>query len=264
MKKYYKIGEISRLYNIGVDSLRYYEEIGVIKPERSESGYRLYSLNDIWRLNVIRDLRELGFSMVQIKEYLDLHNVSTTLELLQQEEEKIQEKLKNLKRLKANIEKRRKNIEIANSRPIEKIMLLEYSERKCFSITEGYSDEHEMDVLIKRLLNIDKEHFYVIGNNQIGTVVSRKSVEENDVLKYVSVFIIDEKGKDVLKGGKYLSVLYKGEYNQSEKWTNELLKYVREHNLKPVGDFLEILWVDIHTSSDINEHITELQLLVEE
>ena len=54
MKKYFKIGEISRIYDIGVDSIRYYEEIGIIKPERSESGYRLYSIHDIWRLNVIR------------------------------------------------------------------------------------------------------------------------------------------------------------------------------------------------------------------
>ena len=44
MKKYFRIGEISRLYDIGVDSIRYYEEIGIIKPERSESGYRRYSI----------------------------------------------------------------------------------------------------------------------------------------------------------------------------------------------------------------------------
>ena len=55
MKKHFKIGEISKLYNIGVDSIRYYEEIGLIKPERSNSGYRYYSIHDIWRLNVIRD-----------------------------------------------------------------------------------------------------------------------------------------------------------------------------------------------------------------
>lgn len=32
MKKFFKIGEISKLYGIGVDSIRYYEEIGIIKP----------------------------------------------------------------------------------------------------------------------------------------------------------------------------------------------------------------------------------------
>ncbi len=49
MKKHFKIGEISKLYNIGVDSIRYYEEIGLLNPDRSESGYRHYSIHDIWR-----------------------------------------------------------------------------------------------------------------------------------------------------------------------------------------------------------------------
>ena len=47
MKEYYKIGEISKLYNIGADSLRYYEEAGILKPRRDENGYRMYSINDI-------------------------------------------------------------------------------------------------------------------------------------------------------------------------------------------------------------------------
>lgn len=82
MKKYFKIGEISRIYDIGVDSIRYYEEIGIIKPERSESGYRLYSIHDIWRLNVIRDLRSIGFTMEQIRKYLENHNTASSLKLL--------------------------------------------------------------------------------------------------------------------------------------------------------------------------------------
>ena len=62
MKHYYRIGEISQLYNIGPDSLRYYEKLGILKPHRGENDYRLYHVHDLWRLNVIRDLRELGFS----------------------------------------------------------------------------------------------------------------------------------------------------------------------------------------------------------
>ena len=36
MKHYYRIGEISRLYGVGPDSLRYYEELGILKPHRGE------------------------------------------------------------------------------------------------------------------------------------------------------------------------------------------------------------------------------------
>ena len=71
MKDYYKINEISKLYGIGVDSLRYYERLGILKPRRDTNGYRLYDLKDMYKLTVIRDLRKLDFSMSQIKEFLD-------------------------------------------------------------------------------------------------------------------------------------------------------------------------------------------------
>ena len=47
MKEYYKIGEISKLYSIGTDSLGYYEEIGILKPKRDDNGYRMYSINAV-------------------------------------------------------------------------------------------------------------------------------------------------------------------------------------------------------------------------
>ena len=61
MKRYYKIGEIAALYSVSSDSLRYYEEIGLLTPRRDVNGYRMYSIEDIWRLNVIRDMLKLDF-----------------------------------------------------------------------------------------------------------------------------------------------------------------------------------------------------------
>lgn len=78
MKDYYKINEIARLYGIGVDSLRYYEKLGILKPRRDTNGYRLYNLKDMYKLNVIRDLRRLDFSMQQIKDYLEGQTVDHT------------------------------------------------------------------------------------------------------------------------------------------------------------------------------------------
>ena len=59
MKEYYKITGVARLYGLCTDTLRYYEEQGLLHPHRSEAGYRLYSIDDICNLNVIRALREL-------------------------------------------------------------------------------------------------------------------------------------------------------------------------------------------------------------
>lgn len=262
MEKYFKIGEISKLYGIGVDSLRYYEEIGLIQPKRSESGYRLYSTHDIWRLNVIRELRELGFSMERIKENLSAHTLKNTKELLGKEKEAIEKKLKELYELQKNVEHRLCNIELSSRLPIDTITTEHREIRKCFSTPEGYKEEHEMDILIKRLLNLNKDKFYVIGNNQIGTIISLREFEKSHSLKYKSAFIIDESGTQTLKSGKYLSVCYKGVYDKSAVWAEKLLAYCKQNKLTPCGDFLEILWIDIHSSADENEHITQLEIPV--
>ncbi len=60
MKDSYTIHEIAELYNIGPDALRYYERLGLVRPRRAQNGYRIYDLNDIYRLTIIRDLRASG------------------------------------------------------------------------------------------------------------------------------------------------------------------------------------------------------------
>ena len=65
MKKYYKINEIAKLYNIKTDSLRYYEEVGLICPMRSKSNYRLYTLNDIYILKT--HLIEQDIDIINVK-----------------------------------------------------------------------------------------------------------------------------------------------------------------------------------------------------
>ena len=263
MENYFKIGEISKLYGIGVDSLRYYEKIGILNPIRSESGYRYYSIRDIWKLNTIRDLRGLGFGMAQIRDYLENHTVDSTLSLLQQEQAAIGEKIRALEALRDNVTRRMDTITRARSRKVDEIRLETYPQRRCYAIPEGYSEEHEMDVLIKRLMNLDREHLYVVGSSQLGTVIPRDTVLEPGETPYRAVFVIDGGGDYTLPGGTYLTVSYRGSYDQTGPWIQKLLQYAGEHRLRLRGDFLELLWIDIHTSGDVREHITEIQILAD-
>ena len=261
MRKVFRIGEISRLYHIGVDSLRYYEELGLIHPRRSEGGYRLYNIGDIWRLNVIRELRELGLPMDQIRQYLQRHTVDATLEMLRHEQTILRERIERLEKTQESVASRMETLHRARERQMEHIAEETYPPRRFFAIHEGYADEHEMDLLIKRLMNMD-ENFYVIGNNQIGTVISRAAAEKTGDLRYEDVFLLDDNGPDAFPGGTYLTVSYRGDYAQSGRWALRLLEYARANGWTPEGDLLEIVWVDIHTTEKVDEYITELQLRV--
>ncbi len=262
MQKFFKIGEISKLYGIGVDSLRYYEEMGLIHPVRSESGYRLYSDRDIWRLNVIRDLRELGFGTDSIRHYLDFQNTDTALAMLAQEQQAIAKKMRMLEDLQKNVQGRMENIRIARALPLNTVTMKTFPPRKCFLTQQGYREEYEMDLLIREVQSRWDMPLNIIGNNQIGTLITLEN-QDPDSMAYRSVFVMDEKGNSTLPGGRYLSVCYQGAYEKSRDWIEKLLEYAREHGLSTGKTLLEILWIDIHTSLDEQEHITELQLSVE-
>ena len=121
MKEFFKIGEISKLYHIGTDSLRYYEELGILTPKRGPNQYRLYSLNDLWKLNVIRDLRSLDFSMERIKEYMDHRSIQSTEQLLAEELLVIKNKIRELRELEENVKNRLHTIQEAKQHSIGNI-----------------------------------------------------------------------------------------------------------------------------------------------
>lgn len=68
----YSIGKVASESNLTVRTLRYYDEIDLLKPSHvAKSGYRWYSKKDVLKLQRIIALKELGFDLRQIKEILD-------------------------------------------------------------------------------------------------------------------------------------------------------------------------------------------------
>lgn len=131
MKKYYKINEIAKLYNIKTDSLRYYEEVGLICPMRSKSNYRLYTLNDIYILNIIRDCLKLGYDTHQIKEYLDNRSVNNTIVFLKEEEKLIQRQIQELNTKLLSIQTRIIDLDRTQNMEFDTCKIEVYPKRYC-------------------------------------------------------------------------------------------------------------------------------------
>ncbi|MGI8542998.1 MAG: MerR family DNA-binding protein [Aridibacter sp.] len=66
------VGEVSKLTDISISTLHYYEKIGLIEPPvRSRKGYRLFNLNSIERLNFIKKAKTLGFKLDEIRQIIE-------------------------------------------------------------------------------------------------------------------------------------------------------------------------------------------------
>ena len=268
MKDYYKIGEISKIYGIGRDSLMYYEDIGILKPFRDKNGYRMYKLSDIWRLNLIKELRSLNFPMKKIKEYLDDRNIESTKEILNTEIILIDEKIEELLSYKKNIMKRLDTIsyELRNLNLYE-IDLVYINKRKALELNANITKDEEFDFLIQKLQKDYENRFTILGNNNIGSSFCLDKIKKGIYNEFKSVFCFLEDEEEIYNiifdEGYYLTLTYRGEYKNNKQQINKMFKYIEEKGYKVISDPIEIYKIDIHETEDINEFITEIQIPVD-
>jgi DNA-binding transcriptional MerR regulator len=77
MQDGWKVGELAGATGLTVRTLHHYDEIGLLRPSRrTPSGHRLYAERDVARLQQVTSLRELGFSLEEIRGMLDRRGIS--------------------------------------------------------------------------------------------------------------------------------------------------------------------------------------------
>ncbi len=175
MKDYYKIGEISEMYDMSRDSLMYYEKLGIIKPTRDDNGYRLYSVSDIWRLNLIKELKSLGFSFKMIKEYLENRDLNSTNKLLENGITLLDDQILKLLKQKENMRKRMESIEnTAKNSNLNSIELSYLKKRKGLIFNGQIKRDEDFDLLIQKLQKDHNNKFGILGNNNVGSLFNMK------------------------------------------------------------------------------------------
>ena len=95
-----KIGEFSRLCRVTVRTLRHYEEIDLLVPEIIDrsSGYRYYAVGQLQKMESIKMLKELGFSLDEIRDLWDDDTHTPSTESLEEKIRVCEAELKQLKK----------------------------------------------------------------------------------------------------------------------------------------------------------------------
>lgn len=105
----YKTGEVARRAGVKKETVRYYEERGLIpEPDRRRSGYRIFTQRHIDQIKFIKRAQELGFKLSEIKELLELRmdEDTTCSEIKDEAQDKYQdviEKIEDLERIKTTL-----------------------------------------------------------------------------------------------------------------------------------------------------------------
>lgn len=268
MKRYYKIGELVNLYNVGRDSIKYYEDLKILNPSRDKNGYRIYDIDDICKLNLIRELRNLNIPMKEIKIYLEDRNIESTKKMLEKEINIIHEKIAELDKQKNNIINRLKVINNGiKERNLGEVEVMNINKRKALKVDGNVNNNENIDFLIQKMRKVLENRFYILGNDNIGSIFDKNSLEKGIVNKYEHVIVfLDDDSLDYnfeIPEGEYLTCTYKGSYENNKVYLTRLYEYAETNNLKIVGEPMEIYKVDISETSEEDEFITQLQVLVE-
>lgn len=265
MKNHYTISEISRLYGIGVDSLRYYERLGILHPQRGDNNYRLYNLKDMYKLNIIQDLRKLDFSMAQIREYLDSQTVDNTLDILHKEQALLDIQLQELKAKQQVIRDRISSLSSSGAIEADTFLLKTLPKRLCVQLNARITRDEEMDFLIEKLLGKHEDKVRDLGNQTIGAFLSKEDLAKGISNVYNSVFFIldgeTEEYDYALPAGQYLSYYYRGSYEQNARCLQHVLDYMKKNHLTAAGNPFELYEIDNRDTLKESEFLTEIQIL---
>ncbi|MCS0787831.1 MerR family transcriptional regulator [Cytobacillus pseudoceanisediminis] len=159
----YTVQKLAQMAGVSSRTLRYYDEIGILKPARTNSsGYRIYGQQEVDRLQQILFYRELGISLDQIKEIITAPAFNAA-DALKEHREKLLEKRKQLDLLITNVEKTIASAEgrttMSDKEKFEgfkKKMIEDNEEQYGKEIREKYGDE-TVEKSNAKLMNMTQE-----------------------------------------------------------------------------------------------------------
>lgn len=144
--KAWKVGELARQSGVSVRALHHYHKIGLLCPSgRSESGYRLYDAEDIARLQAIKSLRHMGFSLEDVRACLE-RTVFSPEHILELHLARVKEHIALQQQLCARLEAARAQMSTRQVVSVEEFLKI----TEAIAMTEKYYTPEQMAFLEER------------------------------------------------------------------------------------------------------------------
>ncbi|MFS1511504.1 MerR family transcriptional regulator [Chengkuizengella sp. SCS-71B] len=184
----YKVKEVSNIVGVSVRTLHHYDRIGLLEPETTTpAGYRLYTDQNLERLQQILFFKEMDFSLQEIKEILDRADfdrkeaLKTHKEVLLKKKKRIEKMIKTVNKTLESIEGgiKMENKEMFNGFDMKKIE--EHQAKYAEEAKQKYGESYEKT--IQKTKNYTKEDWKNIteeANHIYSTIASRMEFGPED------------------------------------------------------------------------------------
>ncbi|MBA3947657.1 MAG: MerR family transcriptional regulator [Herpetosiphonaceae bacterium] len=271
----FKIGDFSRLSRVSVKALRYYDELGLLKPMMIDrwTGYRYYSAEQLPRLNRILAFKELGLSLEQIAQLIDENpSVEYLRGMLRLKQAELQQRLQAEQARLALVEARLNYLEQEGTMPEYEVVLKEVPAQLVAVVRETIPNWGQVNVTFNRIFDEVSGYVQEHGGHINGLPFDRwLDPEMADTNMHVEAAVPiqapipeSERVKVIEMEGaaNMASVIHHGSFDGLSNAYNAILRWIEANGYRVRGHNREVYVQYERTGAPAN-YVTEIQFPVE-
>ncbi|EOR25353.1 transcriptional regulator, MerR family protein [Clostridium sartagoforme AAU1] len=243
MQKLLRIGQVSNLYNISLDTLRYYDRKDLLKPiVDKQNGYRYYSLEHLDILEMILIGKYLEIPLEQMKEKIDSESISGYLNMMEEQNQSIEEKLAILTKLSqytnemTNMLKHIQNF--SNDSTFSKITTEKDLDITIYQINLKNFPNNLENTQINGIEAFDQwisynvdNNYSIIGNSEIlGLSINKNIIHSNELGIYLDTVTKEEKMSKHHISGSYRHISFWGNEYELQEYLHLLCNHFKLKN----------------------------------
>ena len=264
-KKLYTTGELAKMFSIKKDTLFYYDKIGLFSPKyrKGNTNYRYYESGQIKILDTIISLRDMDISIMELKSYLKDINTDSFLNLMELENKKLEDRIKDFTVKKKTIAELSRRMKKARDSEYGRIFLSEEEPHYYFSRPiekKGKNIEEAWDKAYEEFWSyIDSDR--IITNGAIlprENFIARRYMEISHITGYTV-----EKSTNATKKGLYASYYIKGPYSILSEKYRDFHDTLTAEGYIPISDIYEEYIITSLSERNEENYVTLLRVMVE-
>lgn len=243
----FSIGEMSKLHNISIQTLRYYDRIGLLKPKviNERSKYRYYSIEQFLQVDVIKYCKSIGLSLEETKKLMENnYSIEGMFKLITTQQVAVEKKLEEMRQIKYHLDYLKSQLSSVIKCEKGKVFVKHNKERRYASYNCISKNIEELEMNYRKVI-LDIEENRERLNYNLASIVTYNSEKNSTEYKNIMLDVTEESFKHkenviVFPEGYYVTVYFEGKNFENVEYYKKILDYVHKNNVKVTGDFNEI------------------------
>jgi len=277
MKKLYSIGEMSKLVNVSVQTLRHYEKIKLFRPSYIDpnTNYRYYSDSQFHYLDIIKSLKFIGLPLQKIKEAQQL-NPEEFLQFLEQQDQEIMTKIKQLEEVRLSLQLSKRQLQEQLAIPwLTEVYEKEMEEERILMIkSENATPQFIEDYYFTKLFRtLEAEN--IMQNSRYGCIYTLGQYQSVDEIHYEQIYVpvltdraIESMDKELqlhsIPTGRYLCIAYEANIESLislyTEFYNKLYSYIKQNACSVEPLVYEVVMPSNYSPEQEEKFIIELKV----